>query len=521
MYKNPTPQNMMEMARTCNEACALQFPQAARHCPAFIERECDNLNEPGHLELLDLNDDFWVLTLDNAVFVQSEDQFRQYNPLSGIYAPVQECTLIQQIISNLNLCAGHFPSRLNYDSFTSLKNRTRLKAVVERARDLLAVDDGYFQDRKHLHLSLANGVLQIDNSQFYPSDPAQPVKKTLPVKYDPEAKCEVLLKSFLAHILEQADIDLLQRYLSQVLEGINHSQSILVLTGDSGWGKSSLMKILGSVVGWNRVGIVREQLFKNEFELSHYANKNFLFHPDMPTDFLNRKEAGIFKQLVGGDPLWADLKANDKRMVVEGSFPVVLACNGKPRIHIDEDAPAWLRRLVVLSFKQPSHEQHFGKMAELILKTESSGILNWLLAGRAKLLKDKLQLTMTREQKARAATLLLASDSPSAFVRSALVKKKDSELGVVDLYEHYQEWCRRNNVRPFASRAFTVSAKAEIEIGLGLKYRHDLEGANGKARRGWKGLALVEGTLAENLENGSSKSDEAMSLGSGVEAEAA
>jgi putative DNA primase/helicase len=362
---------------------------------------------------------------------------------------------------------------------------------VERARDVLQVDDSYFLDHKHLHLSLKNGVLQIDTGKFHVSDPAQPVRQTLPVKYNPEAKCEVFLHSFLAHILEPDDIDLLQRYLSQVLEGINHSQSILVLTGDAGWGKSSLMKIVGGLISWQRVGIVREQLFKNEFELAHYAGKNFLFHPDMPTEFLNRPEASMFKQLVGGDPLWCDVKAEDERMVVEGNFPVVLACNGKPKFHIDEDAPAWLRRLVVLSFKQPGHEQHFGKMAELILQTESAGILNWLLAGRAKLAKDKLQLTLTTEQKARAATLLLASDSPSAFVRSALVKRRDAELGVVELYEHYQEWCRNNQVRPFASKQFSQSAKEEIEIGLGLKYRHDLGSGSEGARRGWKGLALV------------------------------
>jgi hypothetical protein len=41
----------------------------------------------------------------------------------------------------------------------------------------------------------------------------------------------------------------------------------------------------------------------------------------------------------------------------------------------------------------PVHEQHYGKMAELILKTESAGILNWLLEGRSKLSRDKLQLT--------------------------------------------------------------------------------------------------------------------------------
>ena len=144
-----------------------------------------------------------------------------------------------------------------------------------------------------------NGTLQIDSGKFHASDPGRPVKETLPLTYDPEAKCDMFLGSFLAHILEPADIDLLQRYLSQILEGINHSQTILVLTGDAGWGKSSLLKILGCMIGWKNVGIIREQLFRDEFELAHYADKHLLLHPDLPTDFLDRKEASIFKQLVG------------------------------------------------------------------------------------------------------------------------------------------------------------------------------------------------------------------------------
>ena len=161
---------------------------------------------------------------------------------------------------------------------------------------------------------------------------------------------------------------------------------------------------------------------------------------------------------------------------------------------------------MVLSLKTPTHEQHFGKMAELILKTESAGILNWLLEGRAKLASDRLQLTQTPEQKARAATLLLASDSPAAFVRSCLVKKRDGELGVVDLYGHYQNWCRENHVRPFASRPFTATAKEEIEIAMGMKLRHDLASENGKTKRGWRGLALVERTVVEKVENASCES---------------
>ena len=123
------------------------------------------------------------------------------------------------------------------------------------------------------------------------------------------------------------------------------------------------------------------------------------------------------------------------------------------------------------------------------------------MEGDSKLAKDKLQLTQTPEQKERAATLLLASDSPAAFVRSCLVKKRDGELGVFDLYEHYQNWCRDNHLRSFPSKPFSRIAKEKIEITWGLKLRHDLLGENGKPRRGWKGLALVEKADLGNLKN--------------------
>ena len=124
-------------------------------------------------------------------------------------------------------------------SVLQLKNRQRLKSVVERAKDLLVVDySEFFKDRQELHLSFTNGVLRLDNNlQFRPSAPCYPITETLPGKYDPEAKCELFLGGFLAHILDRNDIDLLQRYLSQILEGINHSQTILVLTGRCGLGE--------------------------------------------------------------------------------------------------------------------------------------------------------------------------------------------------------------------------------------------------------------------------------------------
>jgi putative DNA primase/helicase len=354
--------------------------------------------------------------------------------------------------------------------------------VLETAKDLLQP----LPSPDPRLLAFSNGVLNLDTNQFSPHSPSNFISEAMPVKYDPDAKCDLFLKMFLANVLEPADVDLLQRYLSQLLQGINHSQAILILNGDAGWGKSSLMKIIGSLLGWRKVGIIRPQLFEDEFELAHYSNKHLLYCPDMPTSFLDCPEASVFKNLVGGDPLWADVRGN--RLVVQGQFPVVLSCNGLPKIDLDQDAEAWNRRLVVLSLKAPDHNKHFGKMADLLL-SEASGILNWLLEGRAKLLKDKLQLVLNDEQRTRTEKLLLASDSPSMFVKSCLVRK-DGDLGVMELFTYYQAWCSKNIVPPISSKAFTRIARAQIEFQFGLRFRHDV--GEEASNRGWKGVGIAQ-----------------------------
>jgi hypothetical protein len=75
-----------------------------------------------------------------------------------------------------------------------------------------------------------------------------------------------------------------------------------------------------------------------------------------------------------------------------------------------------------------------------------------------------------------------------------------------DLYSRYQQWRRNNHLRSFPSKPFSRIAKEEIEITWGLKLRHDLPGDNGKPRRGWRGLALVEGASVQNPKNKSAPS---------------
>ena len=145
-----------------------------------------------------------------------------------------------------------------------------------------------------------------------------------------------------------------------------------------------------------------------------------------------------------------------------------------------------------MSFQAAEHEQHFGKMAELIVKTEASGILNWLVEGRRKLVQQKLQLIRTENQQLRTQAMVMACESPKAFVQACLERKEGAEMVGTDLFAHYQQWCVENQITPFAGQYFNQMAKDEIEITLGLRYRHDLKTGDGTAVRGWKNLALIE-----------------------------
>ncbi len=496
--------------RTANEAAAVLYPKAAEHFTAFVEYKA-GIGDSPLLQLLDLSDDFWAQTVgfvcnedDPFVFVPQENTFRRYNPARGIYEPVRDAAVVSCLMANLDRCAGQFPSRVNVQSFLALKNRQRIKAVVERAREVLAVDDEFFRTQPH-RLAVQNGILDLTTGKLNQFNPALPMKETLPVRFDPDAKCELFLNAFLRQVLQPIDVDLLQLYLGQLLEGNNYSQTILLLTGESGWGKSSLIKILGGMLGWNNIGIIRDQLFKSDHELLHYQGKRLLLHPDMPTDFLNRPEASLFKQLVGGDPLWAEGK-DGEMVTIEGNFPVVLSCNGKPRIKIDSDQNAWMRRLLVVPFQAAEHDKHWGKMVDLIVKTEASGILNWLLDGRRKLAKAQFQINRTQEQQRRTTALVMASESPKAFIRECLQRQEGEEMEVADLYAHYQKWCVENQLTPFAGRFFSQIAKDEIEMTLGLRFRHDLKSKDGTAIRGWRHLGFVKPTT-ENVETRSESSE--------------
>ena len=64
----------------------------------------------------------------------------------------------------------------------------------------------------------------------------------------------------------------------------------------------------------------------------------------------------------------SEAKAGQKTLI-ENHFPIVLACNGKPQVLLDQDTEAWARRLVVLEFKKSEEGKPMGRLADVLCQT--------------------------------------------------------------------------------------------------------------------------------------------------------
>jgi phage/plasmid-associated DNA primase len=242
-------------------------------------------------------------------------------------------------------------------------------------------------------------------------------------------------------------------------------------------------------LGAEHIGIMREQLFTNRFELARFVGKKLIVHPDMPTEFLSTPKASILKQLVGGDMMWADLKRKQEPASLHGDMGVILCTNGKPRIPIDGDEDAWIRRLAMIEVKKPAGGKRIGKLSEILSNVEKSGLLNWMLEGRQRVIEQGYQLHLSELQEKRIMGLVRNSTSGTLFIEECLVPEDSGELAAEEVRRAYVSFCRQREIEQVRAEGFTKWMSGQLKVKWGIHERHDVR-RQGKAKRGWCGLRL-------------------------------
>ncbi len=449
------------------------------------------INKEGHVT--GINERYWagLYARENRVLYDPDEKsFYIYHDANGLWRPVTSDSIRESISARILEA-----SRETRESSLEIQiKHAKLKAIAAALMGIVEKRGAFNTKQRLIHL--ANGVIRFSENgdvQLGGFAPADFSRNQSPFAFDPEAECPRFLNELIYPAVSEDDADLIQRWAGLALFGYNLPQRFLILDGTPNGGKGTLVRIIQALVGVENTYQLRTQFLDDRFEEFRYRGKTLLIGPDVPGDFLMRKGAARLKVLVGGDPLSPEAKGSNGDFQMFGTFNIVMTCNSRLRIQLEEDARAWRRRLLVVRYEKPPAVKRLLELHATLLREEGSGILRWALSGFVRLqaeFAERGDFALSDAQWSRIDSLLAESDSLRLFVRQRIKRHESGALTVSEFQQAYAGFCAE---KCWTAQPLTFVERGSEDIMLEVwqvAKSHSIE-RDGKANRGWKKVRLI------------------------------
>lgn len=327
--------------------------------------------------------------------------------------------------------------------------------------------DGIMSNELSYNSSLvgfSNGVWDFSDMHHpvkYDFSSRQPVTNILGYKYDEEAQCPVW-KSFLREMLQERDIDVLQKFMALgCYDRKSLGQSIeesLWLIGSGANGKTTIQNVIRMVFGeWNVSSTRLDALLDRNIDsrmraMGAIEGKIFNMCQEISgTDI--EKGSDVFKSLVSGEP--QDMRGIGRNIRTSYDIPYLIFSMNQMPSNRNMDK-AFARRMVRIDFRSSVKRQDMDRLLLTKLAGELSGIRNWVIQGWYKLERDHFSVkspsdgdSMSEEDIemhiSNGQTVDVWLDQWAFLWPSRHVGHDDEEIGLLirssDLYKDYSNYC--------------------------------------------------------------------------------
>ena len=299
-----------------------------------------------------------------------------------------------------------------------------------------------------------------------------------PFTYDPQAKAPRFRRMMEEHFEGDADaaekIACMQEFFGACLLGIaTRFQKCLALPSDGGSGRSTMLEVIEAAMPVDSVSHVDARDLRKAERRARLPGKRLCYSDEVPPDaFLDSED---FKRIVVGNVVTAEEKYRPSfefRPICGLVFPIQITA-------FAELSDAFFRRFVIIRYNgsfEDSHKRDYN-LAATIKKEELPGVVGWMIAGAARLLKrGKYAIPPSHEQEE--ARWKMTADTARAFLETEYTKalflqprkrgygpdgkpngkpKKDHDwTSGSELYAAYRAWCEENGHRkPVANPEFS------------------------------------------------------------------
>lgn len=322
---------------------------------------------------------------------------------------------------------------------------------------------------------LNNGVLDLENNTFNKFNSKYRQVTQLDFDYDPDAYPYMWTDVFLDAVLDEQSQKVLQEFMGAIFIDRRKVklEKMLILHGAGSNGKSVIQQTLIGLLGEDNVktlaisdligGSERKQ------NIASINGKRLNYCSEMQTSEFG-KNSDALKALISGEPF-------EVRLVYINNFTArnipLLMANANRVPYMKDTSHGLSRRLIILPFEHIVEEEKQDKQLPQKLKKEYPAILNWMLAGRQRLIANHYQFSETRRLKQIVADAQAEGSSVLQFM-----KAKDYSRGVIDveyeirwlkseqLHIAYQKWCVQNGIEPVKQKPFSQTL---MEYGYNYK----------------------------------------------------
>lgn len=390
------------------------------------------------------------------------------------------------------------------------ESSSKINAALEQASALETFAKNYADfDRKRHLLNVKNGTIDLQTGEFMCHDPRNLLTKQSPIEFDPTAECP-RWEQFVLDIMggKHHMRQYLCRCAGYTLTADTSGQCVFVPWGPGGTGKSTFLSVMRGVMGDYckqadaEMFMVKRGDSGQPFEMAGMEGTRLLMAVE--TEQGKRLALAKLKKMTGQDPITACYKFQHQYEFVP-QWKVWLATNDAPTTRADDDA--WWDRAKPIPFnvKFRGSEGEIKNYAEILLKEEGPGILNWCLAGIAAWRQDGLNHP---EDVAHAADAWRERDDwLQRFIDEHLEPADDPEQYAIrsKVFERFAEWADINK------EARSVNNKNFMEAMRRKGFKDDIVKQKGKTQRVWVGWQLK--TSVEQGSGASAGSDNPEELG--------
>ena len=336
-----------------------------------------------------------------------------------------------------------------------------------------------------LHIDLDTGNVVLKEHSLYDYCTVQ-----LPVYYDPNAKC-VKWREFIDVITngKKDDQAVLQEFSGYPFLPHCKFQKALMLKGGGSNGQSVFFNIINAIFGGagddgrGYVSSTDPSKWAKDFRLMSLRHSWVNISYDMENDM--RGSEGIFKKVVAGETLEDSYKHKDP-ISFKTRSKLMMACNYFPQVNDTSDGfmRRWLIVELPIHFVEKDEVRPFTNDRELDpfledkLMKELSGILNWMIEGLQRLIRNK-KFTHTANQDRLIKEFRIANNPLYAFVEESKNEIEGNDEGRVipkhHIFTMYSEWADKNKILPLPSNRFYSNIRSVFNnLSFSFsEYEHD------------------------------------------------